>query len=458
MGGINAAPATASGESMSLRDHIGAQSLSSNRRFESHRTWVFFVFDLAQRKDVLQRSSVRLKRPSVRTHSRILSDITAQHLLDLKATMEQGRPIDERSAVGILWKSCQWISGSVVGSQQARLNSRKDIKANLIAFGELPLIQKERLNMSPGSQMSNVTVLGQPGIWGTVNPSDTGSLLFLRFAGEDVNLDQLATEPLPTSKVRGRLVADHPVAAARSYWRVMEHFFKTLVRPSADGSEKGLFGRARATYGTMETQGRGSLHCHFLVWLHNMPKFEDLQEVLPAPDMEELRQTMARHLEMMIQQDTEERQWCGEPVREGGLVERSLDPISLQVPIDPNKDDDDYEYQMFEDWRLVRRTAQTLGRRCLRLTSAVDFRRLQPRTSCTTVRSPKGNAHLNDANTAFQETLSSIHCSMKTAPSRCAAEARTRRDTTNFSLACFDAITTWHHCLAVKTCWHGCTT
>jgi hypothetical protein len=48
----------------------------------------------------------------------------------------------------------------------------------------------------------------------------------------------------------------------------MDSVFDLLVRTDRTGSSVGLFGRARAHYGTIENQGRGSLHTHALVWLH----------------------------------------------------------------------------------------------------------------------------------------------------------------------------------------------
>ncbi|KAJ7079215.1 hypothetical protein C8R43DRAFT_862269, partial [Mycena crocata] len=48
----------------------------------------------------------------------------------------------------------------------------------------------------------------------------------------------------------------------------MKAFIKALLGwdPGADDSEGGIFGKVKAYYGTVEAQGRGSLHCHMMVW------------------------------------------------------------------------------------------------------------------------------------------------------------------------------------------------
>ncbi|KAF8447512.1 hypothetical protein L210DRAFT_3321898, partial [Boletus edulis BED1] len=52
-------------------------------------------------------------------------------------------------------------------------------------------------------------------------------------------------------------------------------FLQIIVR---FGKGKGLFGRCKAYYGTVETQGRGSLHCHMLIWLEGNPSPQQLRD------------------------------------------------------------------------------------------------------------------------------------------------------------------------------------
>ncbi|KAJ7167184.1 hypothetical protein C8R43DRAFT_817994, partial [Mycena crocata] len=49
----------------------------------------------------------------------------------------------------------------------------------------------------------------------------------------------------------------------------MKAFIKALLVHDSENadSEGGIFGKVSAYYGTVEAQGRGSLHCHMMVWL-----------------------------------------------------------------------------------------------------------------------------------------------------------------------------------------------
>ncbi|KAJ7232430.1 hypothetical protein B0H12DRAFT_1011941, partial [Mycena haematopus] len=58
----------------------------------------------------------------------------------------------------------------------------------------------------------------------------------------------------------------------------MQKFIHTLLKPS-DG-EPGLFGTCIAYYGMVEAQGRGMLHCHFLIWLEGNPNPQRLRDTL----------------------------------------------------------------------------------------------------------------------------------------------------------------------------------
>jgi len=44
----------------------------------------------------------------------------------------------------------------------------------------------------------------------------------------------------------------------------------------------GVFGRVRAYVGLVETQGRGSLHLHMLLWLQGAPGPEHLQQLFQS--------------------------------------------------------------------------------------------------------------------------------------------------------------------------------
>ena len=62
------------------------------------------------------------------------------------------------------------------------------------------------------------------------------------------------------------------IASARLFDRLIQTFLSTCLgfdqqtcRPKKDG---GLLGHVRAYFGMVETQGRGTLHLHSIIWLY----------------------------------------------------------------------------------------------------------------------------------------------------------------------------------------------
>jgi hypothetical protein len=73
-------------------------------------------------------------------------------------------------------------------------------------------------------------------------------------------------------------VAKHPDLAARAFDLTMQKFLDIVLKPS-DGS-LGAFGECEAYYGMVEAQGRGMLHCHFLIWLRGNPNPQKLRDMM----------------------------------------------------------------------------------------------------------------------------------------------------------------------------------
>jgi hypothetical protein len=65
------------------------------------------------------------------------------------------------------------------------------------------------------------------------------------------------------------LVAKNPVIAARFFNVYMKAFISALLGydPDQKDLEGGILGVVKAYYGCVEAQGRGTLHCHMVIWL-----------------------------------------------------------------------------------------------------------------------------------------------------------------------------------------------
>lgn len=62
------------------------------------------------------------------------------------------------------------------------------------------------------------------------------------------------------------LVANNPFVAAKFFNVYMKAFIKSLLGYD-ESLEGGVSGLVKGYYGCVEMQGRGTLHCHMLVWV-----------------------------------------------------------------------------------------------------------------------------------------------------------------------------------------------
>jgi len=64
---------------------------------------------------------------------------------------------------------------------------------------------------------------------------------------------------------RFRLIANNPIAGARFFHFMIQMFIKHIL--GVGSAHKGLYGDTAAYYGTVEQQGRLTLHLHMLLWI-----------------------------------------------------------------------------------------------------------------------------------------------------------------------------------------------
>ncbi len=118
---------------------------------------------------------------------------------------------------------------------------------------------------------------GMPPFWATFNPSDLRCPIVLWLASVDVGCSESTTLAFcyATTTI-------NPVAVATFFHETCRGIFDYLLR--ARSSNGGLFGPVSTYFGTVETNGRGILHLHCLVWLKGMPSFSDLRRKIVDED------------------------------------------------------------------------------------------------------------------------------------------------------------------------------
>ncbi|PSS37384.1 hypothetical protein PHLCEN_2v774, partial [Hermanssonia centrifuga] len=139
---------------------------------------------------------------------------------------------------------------------------------------------------------SLIIAKGAPVWFITFAPADFKHPLCLYYCGERIDLN-IFEGALPDYQHRMRLIANNPVACARFFHRVVTSFLRHILRSGSE--DAGLFGQTETYYGTVESQGRLTLHLHLLLWIKSSISPQQIRDKLISDD--DFRQEMIRWLE-----------------------------------------------------------------------------------------------------------------------------------------------------------------
>jgi len=245
-----------------FRDHIKWTLQYFDRRFRKHETFPFVCFGISQRRQALTSARVQMQRKTFERDARLMSTVTVAKLEAAKQEEEKGLPISD-PAIRTLKSHIHATASRIQGSDQARYRLRSEI-------------------------WSTSAVLGPPSLWITINPSDLHDPIAQVFAGEEINMDEFMSRLGPDKDHRAKNIADDPYAAAKFFHFMIATILETLlgvkVTPAQVKSGVGVFGRVTAYFGVVESQGRGTLHLHLLVWLKHVPSSDEMSALLKTEE------------------------------------------------------------------------------------------------------------------------------------------------------------------------------
>lgn len=185
-----------------------------------------------------------------------------EKLEQAQAEEAKGMPISD-PAVHLLKSHVSATVGRVMGSDQSRFKLRSQI-------------------------WSTAIYLRPPYLWITINPSDLHDPIAQVFAGENIDLDNFIATMGPDKDTRAKNVASDPYAAAKFFHFLINTIFETLFQIKSTKyqvkSGMGILGRVAAYFGTVESQGRGTLHLHLLIWLKHAPTSDEISELLKSEE------------------------------------------------------------------------------------------------------------------------------------------------------------------------------
>lgn len=262
---------------VTIEAHVKHLLNFNGRRFQVDHSFSFVAMNILQRRRVRTACQFKVKRSEWDNALELLCSAELSVCDRIRARGEANphsplKPKNEaEKRLFDLMDKVTLAATTVPGSQGSKLKLRNQIRAMC-------------------------TMLGMPTIFFTLNPADIYNPLFCLLAGVDVKLEDKVSPNLPDTFERSIMLAKNPVAGAKFFDAMMTSFIDVVLGygkkkevGAADESGlpaqeviSGVFGPVEAYYGTIETQGRGSLHCHMFIWIRGGLGPQKLREQMKA--------------------------------------------------------------------------------------------------------------------------------------------------------------------------------
>ncbi|KAJ3567669.1 hypothetical protein NP233_g6214 [Leucocoprinus birnbaumii] len=312
---------------VSYESHVRWALQYEDKRFRLDHRFIFQVFGVMQKRSICRAASLRMTRPVFQRHSDAISALTVDDFIRASEEELAGRPFSNPT-MRALRKEVSTVRVQVHGTDESRIGIRRKI-------------------------WGATAVFGPPSIWLTLNPSDTQDPIVQVLAGVDIDLDEFDSRMGPNATQRAINVARDPYAAASYFHKVIEIMLGSVFGiTAARGAGRvkrstGLLGKVQCYVGTVEAQGRGTLHLHIVLWLEGAPCASDMVIHLQNP---RFRARICQFIRMHITADID-----GMNTDELHRMPRQTD-YAYSRPLDP--DDSNFAGLYDERQRLLARAVQ----------------------------------------------------------------------------------------------------
>lgn len=250
---------------LSLSQHVRWSLLYFDKRFRKHSTYPFNAFSILQRREGMISARIQMRRGDFQRDAHLFQTITYEKMKKAAEEEANGLQISDY-ACRVLMKHMHATATRVMGSDAARYRLRTMMWSQ--AYLDSP-----------------------PFIWVTINPDDVNDPIVQFLCGEDISLDDFNPEHGPASAARSANSASDPFAAAEYFnliiRAVLECLFAVKSENGSVKSKTGILGEISGYFGVVETQGRGTLHLHMLIWLKGSPSGGEFGDLLKTESFRE---------------------------------------------------------------------------------------------------------------------------------------------------------------------------
>ena len=245
---------------ISSKEHKRHLLMYHDKRFQVDVNFPFVAFSHEQVKSSTTQGFLLAEQSRFSDISERLMKTDRNALDDLIKRMETGESVtpkteNEKNCFKLI-QDLDAISGKMHGSTTTKKFMRNEI-------------------------WSLINHLGAPSWYITLSPADIQHPICIYFADtkEKFNPTLLAYDE------RARLVCQNPVAGAR-FFDFMVQTFLTDVLGAQGGNREGFYGPTSGYYGTVEQQGRLTLHMHMLLWISGNLNPEQMREKILSENSE----------------------------------------------------------------------------------------------------------------------------------------------------------------------------
>ncbi|KAM4064102.1 Arrestin-lik [Hirsutella rhossiliensis] len=200
--------------------------------------------------------------------------------------------------------------------RETRTTSDPDVSVllrELSIFGHAqPLSNESRLLMRRKIQALDIRA-GMPAIWITISPNDINNPVKMKLAIHRLHDYESAKELLADLREKYDRIAlstMDPVSSAIFFHREISLFFDKYVNTGRES----IFGNISHYYATVETNERGSLHLHGLLWLDGNMRLPNLMDDMANPAEGAYRAQVIRYVDSVFHECLDED--AGKAVRQ----------------------------------------------------------------------------------------------------------------------------------------------
>ena len=268
-------------KALSMKRHVKHLFSLSDRRFQEHYSFLFTVFNILQRRTVLLHTSLKTRKASFPIIAKDFASVSPETIHIVTERISRGDSVtannsEERKVLNLM-KQVTAVTSNVPGTSASRVAMRNEIRGLMIEKG-------------------------MPSFFITINPADIYNPLVKFLGGADIDIDNLLPEQVPKYMEQSILVAKNPFVAAKFFNIYMKSFISALLGfdPMYKNLDGGILGVVKAYYGCVEAQGRGTLHCHMMVWLEGALNPNEIRKKIITEGNTEFRDRLIAYLDDTI--------------------------------------------------------------------------------------------------------------------------------------------------------------